>query len=208
MGDPSEERTSVQISSFVSSDCSMIAVGISSSDDDSLLIDRHPPGLSLELYRSLELNTALSQPENYVRAVQELAAVVEALPRFGRPGRKATASEIINDALLAVDSCNGWLGCLSALARLVAACSKQPLLPQQRVRRLTREHKRIAVTFARLKGDCSLPPGRFLDLPQACLDQVCLFLLLCTGVGALRACLTQPGSSGLDMQWSCRSSRF
>ena len=186
----------------------MIAVGISSSDDDSLATDQRLPGLSLELYRSLELTTALSQPENYVRAVQELAAVVEALPRFGRPGRKATASEMMNDALLAVNSCNGWLGCLSALARLVAACNKQPLLPQQRVRRLTREHKRIAVTFARQKGDCSIPRGRFLDLPQACLVQVCLFLLLCTGVGSLRACLSQPGSSGLDVRWSCRSSHF
>ena len=147
------------------------AVEASSSSDDSSY-HRRPRGLALSSYLRLELSSALREADNFVRAAQELAALVSALPRFGAV-QKDTASEVLKDAMLAVECCDGRSHCLNALLRVVAACAKQSHLPQQRVRRLQSLHKRVAVAFARQKGpgDSSLPQGRFLELPQACLHQ-------------------------------------
>jgi len=182
-----------------------------SSSSDS---EDEPTGLRPGAYASLELGAALAEPEggNYVRAVQELAAIVAALARVGLPVRKdaagqagrplgrpaaslhnsgscdclscrpdrphrptaCSAVQVMADALLAVEKCDGRARCTQALVRLVAACGKQPHLPHQRVRRLQREHKRAAVALARgsrLPAEGALPPGRFLDLPRGCMEQ-------------------------------------
>lgn len=149
----------------------LAAVQASSSSDDSSY-HRRQGGLALSTYLRLELSSALREADNYVRAAQELTALVPALPRFGAV-HKDTASEILVDAMSAVECCDSRSLCLSSLSRLVAACAKGSHLPQHRVRRLQSMHKRVAVAFARHKGpgDSTLPPGRFLELPQACLYQ-------------------------------------
>ena len=149
----------------------LAAVQASSSSDDSSY-HRRQGGLALSTYLQLELSSGLREPDNYVRASQELTALVSALPRFGAV-HKNTASEIVVDAVSAVEFCDGRYLCLSSLSRLVAACAKQRHLPQHHVRHLQSMHKRVAVAFARQKrpGDSTLPPGRFLELPQACLYQ-------------------------------------
>ena len=149
----------------------LAAVQDSSSSDDSSY-HRRQGGLARSTYMRLQLTLAFTEPDNYVRAAQELTALVSALPRFGAV-HKNTAREMVNDAMVAVDCCDGRSLCLSSLSRLVAACTKQSHLPQQHVRRLQSAHKRVAVAFARQRGpgDSTLPPGRFLELPQACLYQ-------------------------------------
>jgi hypothetical protein len=54
-----------------------------------------PTGLRPGAYASLELGTALAEPEggNYVRAAQELAAIVAALPRVSLAVRKDAAGQ-------------------------------------------------------------------------------------------------------------------
>ena len=149
----------------------LAAVSAGSSSDDSSYQCRRG-GLALSTYLRLELSSALKEADNFVRAAQELAALASALPRFGAV-QKDTASEVLKDAMLAVECCDGRSLCLNALSRLVAACAKQSHLPQQRVRRLQSVHKRAAVAHARQKGPghSSVPQGRFLELPQACFFQ-------------------------------------
>ena len=149
----------------------LAAVDDSSSSDDSSY-RRRQGGLALSTYLRLELSSALREADNYARAAQELTALVTALPRFGAV-HKDTANEIVKDALLAVECCDGRSQCLSSLSHVVAACTKQSHLPQQRVRRLQSVHKRVAVAFARQKGpgDSTLPQRSFLELPQACFYQ-------------------------------------
>lgn len=150
----------------------MLAAVEASSSSDDCSYQRRQGGLALSTYLRLELSFALRKADNYVRAAQELVALVTALPRFGAV-HKDTANEVLKDAMLAVECCDGRSNCLSSLARVVAACAKQCHLPQQRVRRLQSVHKRVAVAFARQKGpvDSTLPRGRFLELPQACFYQ-------------------------------------
>ena len=150
----------------------MLAAGHASSSSDDSSYHRRQGALALSTYEQLELSSGLREPDNYVRAVQELTALVPALPRFGAV-HKNTAIEILVDAMLAVERCDGRWRSLSSLSRLVGACARASHLPQHRVRCLQSEHKRAAVAFARQKrpGDSTLPPGRFLELPQACLYQ-------------------------------------